>query len=310
MNYLVLVLSLPTENATVRMRAWRAVKAAGAAALRDGVYVLPDQDECRSLLQAIADEVVAGRGAAFLLPVAAQGDPFAGMFDRGDDYAALAGDIAAAAAGLTAETVNDGLKTARKLRKAFTVIAAMDYFPGDSRNQVDSALQALERSIARVLSPDEPHFVQHEVGRLAIADYRGRMWATRRRPWVDRLASAWLIRRFIDPEAVIVWLASPADLPDEALGFDFDGAAFTHVGHRVTFEVLAESFCLTDAPIRRLGAIVHFLDVGGLQPPEAAGVEGILKGMRDSIDDDDRLLAMAGHVFDGLLSSFRGGENA
>jgi hypothetical protein len=309
MKYLILILSLPTENSTLRMRAWRAVKAAGAAALRDGVYVLPDRKECQSTLQSVVEDVQSGKGTAFLLPVDVSEDPFADMFNRGDDYAALKRDVAAAVEILTLDTADDLLKAARKLRKTFTGIAAIDYFPGQGREQADASLQVLERKVAQLLSPDEPHFVRHPLDRLAIADYQGRIWATRRRPWVDRLASAWLIRRFIDRNAKILWLATPADCPENVVGFDFDDANFTHVGDRVTFEVLTESFGLTDDAMKRLGAIVHFLDLGGLQPPEAAGLGGVLKGMRDSILDDDQLLAAASLVFDGLFSTFKGSSH-
>ena len=138
-----------------------------------------------------------------------------------------------------------------------------------------------------MLSPDEPHAVAGVIERRHPSDYRQRLWATRRRPWVDRLASAWLIRRFIDPEARIQWLESPADCPGDALGFDFDGATFSHVGSRVTFEVLAASFGLDRPAITKLGLLVHYLDVGGVQPPEATGVETVLAGLREMRQDDD-----------------------
>lgn len=104
------------------------------------------------------------------------------------------------------------------------------------------------------------------------------MWATRRRPWVDRLASAWLIQRFIDPEARFLWLAAPEDCPATAVGFDYDGALFSHVGMRVTFEVLVRRFALEAAIPDALGRLIHFLDVGGLSTPEAAGWKAFLQG--------------------------------
>jgi hypothetical protein len=121
---------------------------------------------------------------------------------------------------------------------------------------------------------------------------------------VDRLASAWLIRRFIDPQARFLWLASPADCPKRAVGFDFDGATFTHVGARVTFETLLAAFDLETSSLQRLGMIVHALDAGGIRPPEAAGVERVLAGMREAIDDDDQLLQAAAGVFEGLYFAF------
>lgn len=97
---------------------------------------------------------------------------------------------------------------------------------------------------------------------------------------------------------------APTDCPKKALGFDFDGATFTHVGACVTFETLLGSFGLETAPLLRLGLLVHGLDVGGLQPPEAAGVERVLAGMREAITDDDLWLQTAAGVFEGLLIAF------
>jgi hypothetical protein len=154
------------------------------------------------------------------------------------------------------------------------------------------------------LSPDEPHPVTNSIMARQIADYQGRTWATRARPWVDRLACAWLIRRFIDPAARIMWLDSPAHCPRDALGFDFDGATFSHVGPKVTFEVMLVSFGLERPALIRVGALVHYLDVGGVQPPEACGVESVLAGLRETLLDDDQLLNASGTVFDGLLAGF------
>ena len=121
---------------------------------------------------------------------------------------------------------------------------------------------------------------------------------------MDRLASAWLIRRFIDPQARFVWLADGARPPRGALGFDFDGARFSHVGARVSFEVLLASFGLEgDARLARIGALVHYLDAGGIPVPEAAGLETVLAGLRALHSDDDTLLAAALAVFDALLAA-------
>ena len=306
MNWLVLILSLPTENATVRQRAWRSVKAAGAAALRDGVYVLPAAAERRAVLEAVAADVTGGGGVAHLLIAQTTDEaPYQAWFDRSRDYTELLADATQLRESLSDTTPSEALKRTRKLRKAFESIAAIDFFPGEARRQAEDTLAELEMACARLQAPDEPGFVAGTIQRLRTADYQGRLWATRQRPWVDRLASAWLIRRFIDPEARILWLAHPADCPPEALGFDFDGATFSHVGHRVTFEVLAASFGLEQGPIARVGLLVHYLDVGGAPPPEALGVESVLAGLRDSVADDDQLLERACAVFDGLLASFR-----
>ncbi|HEL3180206.1 chromate resistance protein [Stenotrophomonas maltophilia] len=306
MNWLIMVLSLPTENATVRQRAWRSLKAAGAAALRDGVYVLPAAAEHRAVLEAVAVDVTGGGGATHLLTAQATDEaPYVALFDRSRDYTELLADATRLRESLPDTTPSEALKHSRKLRRTFESITAIDFFPGEARRQVEDTLAELEMACARLQAPDEPRFVAGTIQRLRTADYQGRLWATRRRPWVDRLASAWLIRRFIDPEARILWLTHPADCPPEALGFDFDGATFSHVAHRVTFEVLAASFGLEQGPIARVGLLVHYLDVGGAPPPEASGVESVLAGLRDTVADDDQLLERACAVFDGLLASFR-----
>lgn len=304
MKWILLILTLPTENATVRMRAWRALKASGAAVLRDGVYLLPDKEHCMATLTTIAEDVNSNGGTTYLLPTRAEKEVFAALFDRSAEFAALSADIAHMRATLTDETAAETLKQLRKLLKTFEQLNAIDFFSGESQKQTHAALRELETSARRALSPDEPHSVAGEIPRLQLADYRARIWATRARPWVDRLASAWLIRRFIDPEARIVWLSSLADCPADALGFDFDGARFSHVGARVTFETLLASFGLESPSLSRLGNIVHFIDAGGIQPPEASGIERLLAGIRLNATDDDQLLAIASGIFDSLMTAF------
>lgn len=309
-NWNLLIISLPTENATARMRIWRSLKASGAAVLRDGVYLMPDRPECLATFDHLAVEVKASGGSALVLNTDEPNDGhFAALFDRGEDYAALFADIAKSSSDLNFDSALDQLKQARKLRKAFANLAAIDFFPGEALQQTETALRQLELAIARILSPDEPHPVDGSIATLSLGDFQAKTWATRQRPWVDRLACAWLIRRFIDPQAHLLWLASPADCPNDAIGFDFDGAYFSHIDGRVSFEVLLASFSLETPALKRLGGLIHFLDVGGVQPPEAAGIESVLAGLRDAILDDDPLLAAASAVFDSLLVTFEKGVN-
>ena len=303
--WIAMVLTLPTENATSRMRAWRTLKACGAAVLRNGVYLLPQRDTCRTLLAGVADDVRAAGGAAHLLRVGAESDAlFEALFDRSDDYAVLLADITSAGAALEAGNAFDVLKQTRKLAKTLASLVEIDYFAGEARRQTEAALQDLQSRAHAALSPGEPHAVAREIPRLAAAAYQGRVWATRQRPWIDRLACAWLIRRHIDPQARFVWITDPADCPRHALGFDFYGAAFSHVGAKVTFEVLLAAFDLGQPALKRLGALVHFLDAGGVEPPEASGVERVLAGLREAIADDDQLMLVASGVFEGLRVAF------
>lgn len=304
MHWLLLILTLPTENATARMRAWRALKHCGAAVLRDGVYLLPASAAHKATLTGIADAVDAAGGSAHLLD--AQGSDYAGLFDRTAEYQQLAADIDASLSQLDISASVDLARLAKKLRKSLDALRAIDFFPGAALAQTAARLDALDDALRARLSPDEPTARAAAIERRDPAEYRGRLWATRARPWVDRLASAWLIRRFIDPEARFRWLARPADCPKKALGFDFDGATFSHVGEKVTFETLLASFGLeADAGLARLAGIVHYLDVGGLPVAEAAGLEALLAGMRAGIDDDDALLDAACGAFDFIHASLK-----
>lgn len=297
-EWLTLVTTLPTRNTAARMRLWRAIKALGCATLRDGVYLLPARDDTDAALRALAHEVRGAEGSAEVLHIAASGaqdEAFRQQFDRSADYGTLIAAI---------RTATPDEKSLRRLTRDFSALAATDYFPAAARDQ---ARQALDELAAR-LSPGEPHAATNTIRRLASTDFCDRTWATRKHLWVDRMASAWLIRRFIDPQAKFLWLATPADCPPDALGFDFDGASFSHVAttpERVTFEVLAASFGLdADNGIARIAAIVHCLDVGGAPVAEAAGIEAVLAGLRTSAPDDDQLLTEAGRVFDGLYTNY------
>lgn len=308
-NWLLLVLTLPTRNATARMRVWRALKALNCAVLRDGVYLLPQREDLRAALETQAGEVVDAGGTAYVLSLkaedGAQQAHFSGLFDRTGDYLKLRAEINALRprlAELEPPLLQRSLKT---LQRNFQALAAIDYFPGAARDQASAALDGLAASVQAILSPGEPHAVAGRIEPLDAKAYHGRLWATRPRPWVDRLASAWLIRRFIDANARFLWLAAPEDCPPGALGFDFDGAAFTHVGHKVTFEVLQAAFGLeADPALLRIAGIVHHLDVGGIPVAESAGIETVLRGTAKRVAGDDALLAEAEQVFDDIYQAF------
>jgi len=303
--WLALILSIPTENATERMRVWRALKTSGAAVLRDGVYLLPETQACRATFERVSADIKTAGGTTHLLRVEhAEGTELTRLFARDEDYALLLNEIAAIRNALHADNATDALKHTRKLRKIFSGIAAIDFFPDAAHTQTEAALHELETYVSQILTPDEPSAQEGAIPRLLARDYRGRLWATRKRPWVDRLASAWLIRNFIDPDARFIWMEPHTRSAPDVLGFDYDGAAFSHIGAKVTFEVLLTSFALDRPALKQIGALVHYLDVGGVQPVEAVGVERVLGGLRAAILDDDQLLQAASAIFDGLLSAF------
>lgn len=308
-SWCLLVLTLPTKNATARMRFWRALRAMGCAILRDGVYVLPDTEPHRLWLDELAEAIQDAGGTAQVLMTSScdpEQDAFlCGLFDRSEDYATFAQALIDARKTLSVQGPADIQRTVRRLRRGFEALLATDHFPGDAHTRGEAAWADFLGVVSTLFSPDEPNAAEGTIARLAHKSYQGRVWATRRHLWVDRVASAWLIRRFIDPKARFVWLDTPAACPKSALGFDFDGATFSHVGERVTFEVLLASFGLEeDSALVRLGELVHVLDIGGEPVSEAAGFEALMTAARTSAKDDDALLAQMTPTLDGLYAFY------
>ena len=308
-TWLLLVVSLPTQGATARMRIWRTLKANGCMALRDGAYLLPSGAQREQVLQDLADECVREGGSAWLMRVqprsAAEDGAYRDLFDRSEDYAELRKAWKEANRGLSSLAASELTRLQRRLQRDYDALRTIDFFPGEASVEAEAAWTDFNKRLGRVLSPDEPHETYGGVPRLDASQYQGRTWATRQRLWVDRVASAWLIRRFVDREARFRWLARPSDCPKKALGFDFDGATFTHVGDRVTFETLLASFGLEeDVALKRLGALVHQLDVGGEPVAEASGFEAVMAGARERLTDDDALLAEMSQVLDSLYAHF------
>lgn len=309
----VLIVSLPTPHATERMRVWRALKLLGCGVLRDSVYLLPAREGTRAAFERLASDVVAVGGQAHLLALnstdAAQEDGFRALFDRSAAYASLKAEIDSLRSKLKRGAAASLARAAAQLQKNFSALVATDYFPSAARDQVDAMLNDLTQQITAKLNPEEPHAIAGKVPRLSRQEYQSRTWATRKHLWVDRMASAWLIARFIDEKAKFKWLTQAKDCPARALGFDFDGARFTHVGNRVTFEVLLASFGLDeDAALEHIAGIVHFLDAGGVPVAEAAGLEAVLQGLRTLARNDDALLEAVKPVFDGLYTAFQDQE--
>lgn len=291
------------------MRIWRAVKALGCAALRDGTYLLPAQVEQANQLQALADDALQDGGQAWLLQVHAQNmaeqAAFQALFDRTADYTPWLEELALARQPLPTLAAAELQRLLRRHGRAYESIRKIDFFPGEASIRAEAQWRDFTNAVESMQSPGEPQAAAGRIARRDRMQYQGRLWATRRHLWVDRVASAWLILRFIDPSARFLWLESPADCPTDALGFDFDGATFSHVADRVTFEVLLASFGLEgDRGLMRLGSMVHALDVGGTTTPEAGGFEAVLAGARKRWPDDDALLADVGSVLDSLHAHF------
>ena len=302
----ILIVTLPSQPKAVRLRIWRSLKTLGCVALRDGAYLLPAAQA--PVLDALAQEVRDHGGTASVLTLsprdAAQEQAILAGFDRSSAYAAWQLTRQAVQAALPGLGETEARRRLRTLAEALQTLQGIDHYPGPASSQAQADLAGVRQALDAQFSKGEPRAAPGRIARLELPDFQGRRWASRARPWVDRLACAWLIARFIDRQAQFVWLADPALAPPDVLGFDYDGARFTHVGQRVSMEVLMASFGLdSDPALQRVAAVVHCLDAGGLPVPEAPGLEALLAGLREVHADDEALRRAAAGLFDALYAS-------
>jgi len=299
-----MIASLPTEDPAARMRMLRTLESLGAAVIREGAYLLPDNAAGRQGLDRLAEYIAKGAGSAQVLQVLpaseAQDRYFRGLFDRSARYADLVKVVESLKVGYGISDPSALSRVLHKQRRDFEAISALDFFPTEGQERARAALAATEGAVHKLMFP-----TQSQVGRQPDAPLLRRVWATRKPLWADRLSCAWLIRRFVDPEGSVQWLEKAQAAPGQAVGFAFDGARFGNSASQVTFEVMLRHFGLGDnAALAKIGGIVHFLETREAPVPEAAGVQTLLQGASRRATNEDELLAEAEKTFDLLYEAY------
>jgi hypothetical protein len=278
--------------------------------LRDGVYLLPAAAPTADALWGIEKAIQQGGAEAHMLVVsardAAQEQGFRRLFDRSELYSELLQSLKEARGGIRTSTEPELRKVLRGFDQQLHSIQVIDFFSGKASERAAAALETLRQEIERHLSPGEPSSRLEAIEQQRIERFQDKTWVTRQRPWVDRLATAWLILRFVDSKARFVWIKTPRKSPKGAVGFDFDGATFSHVDGKVTFEVVTETFGLSDDDaLKAIGNLVHYIDVGGIPLDEGPGVETVVRGLLSMHKDDDALLEAALPLFDSLYAAWQ-----
>ena len=309
-RWLLLVANLPTEDPAARMRGLRTLEALGAAVLREGVYLLPETTTTRQGLEYLADYISKGAGIAQVLAVVptsdAQQQSFRKNFDRSARYTELLKVVDSLKVGFGIADPSAVLRVLHKKRHDFEAISALDFFTSELQERVRSSLAEAEAAVHKLLFP-----AQSQSSGVPDQPMRRRVWATRKPAWADRLACAWLIRRFADPEGTVVWLDKSQEPHAEAVSFAYGGARFGNNATQVTFEVMLQHFGLaTNAALVKIGAIVHFLEAHDTPVPEAAGVQTLLQGAARRSTSDDELLGEAEKTFDLLYEAYFEPPNA
>ena len=303
----LLIVSLPPNPSSLRVRVWRRLRAVGAVALKRTVYLLPDTPDHYEHFQWLTQEIQREGGEATLLRVEQienmSPQDVIRLFHeaREPEFRRLAGRYRKLLLSLdrkSAATRPRVQAELAQLEKEYEKLHELDFFGAPTGAEVERLREALAM---RTRPSEEPRRREKVTGDLR--ELRGRQWITRRRPHVDRLASAWLIKRFIDPEATFLF-ADPKDFPTGAIPFDTPGAEFSHVGEDCTFETLLKRAGLRDRRLTRLAEIVHEADLrdGKFPRDEARGVDLVIRGFLAANADDHQVLEHGLALFEGLYT--------
>jgi len=315
-RWLLLIHQLPAKPAYARVKIWRRLQALGAVTVKGSVYALPANAETREDLAWLVKEIVESGGEAIVCEAAlVEGLSDAEMqalFDaaRDEDYARIASEARDAGARVAADSPDDVLAevethTAR-LRKQLDTIVAIDFFGAEGRATAEGLVVGLEAALKR----EDEAMVDVKTAAMPPPGLpKDQLWVTRQDVQVDRIASAWLIRRFIDPGARFKFVPGTGYSPQPGeLRFDMFEGEFTHLGDRCTFEVLLGHAGLADPALRAIGEIIHDIDLkdGKYGREEVAGVRSLIAGIAASSTDDEQRLARGAALLDDLYSSFAG----
>ena len=314
-RWLLFVHQLPSHPSNLRVSTWRRLQQLGAIPLKQAVYVLPDTANAREDFEWLKTEVKGAGGDASVFAAdnvdAWSDDALVEEFRRSrqDAYAVLARDAENALKrasggrrprGARAPAVHRLLDI---FRERLTAIDSIDFFGSAGRDRVITLLEQLE---GHTMNANRVTTISTPAASGDLAAYQGRLWVTRPRPGVDRMASAWLIRRFLDPRARFAFAADRRSVPEEGVPFDMYDVEFSHRGDGCTFETLSSVFGIRQPALSRIAAIVHDLDLkdGRFGAPECATVGAMIEGLQLAIHDDDALLAQGITLFDSLYRSF------
>jgi hypothetical protein len=306
-SWLFLLFNLPAKQSSDRVKVWRRLKKFGAIQLKTSTYVLPDEPVHYERFQWLAKEIVDTGGEATLVRVKdIEGMPHAAivaLFNeaRARDYDELFEPLTllikdSKARKQSPETFSNQLQ---KLRQRFQEIRDIDYFQSSRGEDLQRLLQKAE-------ALESPSKKPERKARLRIEDYRGKTWITRPRPEIDRVGSAWLIRKFIDPSAKFVFANTPTEFP-KAIPYDMFEVEFSHHGDYCTFETLIQRFGIRDRAVLRLAEVIHDADVEDdkFRRVEGFGIEQIFKGWAKQGLSDQEILAKGFECFDALYAQFK-----
>jgi hypothetical protein len=313
-RWLLLIHQLPPAPAYLRVKTARQLQKLGAVAVKNSVYVLPNTDAANESFAWLSGEISAGGGEATLCESSFVGgtsnEAVEALFHtaRGKDYQELSEEIRAAlkALGKSARIVESRRASAEsalaRLRRRLGELSELDFFGAPGREATTSQLASLEERLRQPVV-DAPLPIDSALRRV-----KGAVWVTRKGVHVDRIASAWLIKRFIDRDARLKFVPPKGYSPEDGeLRFDMFEAEYTHEGDACTFEVLARRFQISEAAISAIAEVIHDIDVrdGKFERAETPGIERLINGIALTQPDDQARVALGSQLFDALYESWR-----
>ncbi|HYK53889.1 MAG TPA: chromate resistance protein ChrB domain-containing protein [Candidatus Eremiobacteraceae bacterium] len=303
-RWLMLVHQIPRTPSYLRVKIWRRLQRIGALPIKNSVYAMPAGEQAFEDLAWVAREIEQGGGEASICEASfvhgLRDDQVEAAFKalRDSDYRVIAAEARRVASARPSKTDDAGASMAdeiERLKRRLADTTAIDFFKTGARAEAAKAVAALDRG------PDEGKR-RHTP---TMRDLKGKTWVTRRDVFVDRMASAWLIRRFIDRSARFKFVPGKRyEARKGEMRFDMFGGEFTHEGDRCTFEVLVERAGLDDPGLTAIGQIVHDIDLkdSKFERPEKAGIERVLEGIVLAHADDKTRLDRSAPIFDDLHS--------
>jgi hypothetical protein len=312
---LLLIHQLPTKPAYFRVKIWRRLQGIGAVAVKSTVYALPANAETQEDFEWLLKEIAEGGGEAMLCEArlidGLSDTQVRALFDaaRDADYEAIAGEVRSLATTLDADDSAEKQAEVRaqlgRLRKRLAETETIDFFGATGRVVVEGLIAELERRVRKeisVMTDDKATTAE------TIAGLKGRTWVTRQGVHVDRIACSWLIRRFIDADAVFRFVPGKGYLPKAGeLRFDMFEGEFTHEGDHCSFEVLLARSGISDTGLQAIGEIVHDVDLnaGNFNREEATGIAHLIAGIVMANKEDKQRIAQGASIFDNLYQYFR-----
>jgi hypothetical protein len=312
-RWLLLIHQLPPKPNYLRVKIWRRLQRLGAIAIKNSVYALPKDDQSQEDFRWVLREIIEGGGDGTLC----EAHLIDGMTD--DDVEALFHSARAAeyvqiaeAARLIAKTLPVKVKPAEadrleleheivKLRRRLDEVVAIDFFGAPGREAANGLISEIElRSRGNKGRPSQTKIDREKL--------RRKIWVTRKGIHVDRIASAWLVRRFIDEDAKFKFVPAKGYKPlSNEIRFDMFKAEFTHEGDRCTFEILIERVGIEDSALIPIAEIIHDIDLkdGKFKRQEALGIERVIGGIAMSHKDDETRLSRGAAVFNDLYEYFK-----